>query len=59
MQIILSKEEVLIIHEALITEIRELTQEKLLSERKGRGEFEAKELIKIEALRKRMEPYVE
>jgi hypothetical protein len=59
MQIILSKDEVLIIHEALITEIRELTQEKLLSERKGRGELEAKELELVEALRKRMEPYVE
>jgi len=58
MQIILSDEEITIIHEALITERKETLIELALSERKGRGEFDRKYLNSAEEILKRFSNYV-
>lgn len=58
MQIILSQEEITIIHEALITEKILMEDQKKLSEFKGNGEYESKQIESIEALQERFNPYM-
>ncbi len=58
MQIILSDEEITVIHEALLTEEKDTREELKKSERKGRGEFDRLWLEKIKNVQKRFDNYV-
>ena len=59
MQIILSNRECEIIHEALLSEIREATQQLKLDEQRGRDTKYAKKYLEdVEAIWKRVSGYV-
>ena len=59
MQIIFNSEEITLLYEALLTETIEWEDDKKISEQKGHdGKFELDQIKLLEALRKRLAPYV-
>ena len=59
MQIILSREEIQVINDALLTEKKEAQRDYIADERRGRDlKYVNKRIEKINALMKRFEPYI-